>query len=118
MPNPRIRRYTRNGTLLQLIALETTARLGSCSKAGEALHLSQPAISMMNKKLAEAAGVPLLKSNNKRLEATAAGEEMIKTAREMLLLLEDLDQRLASLRKAPPMRQEGFHLRASESIIH
>jgi LysR family transcriptional regulator, low CO2-responsive transcriptional regulator len=98
MPNPRIRRYTRHGSLLQLVVLETTARLGSCSKAAEALHLTQPAISMMNKKLTEAVGLPLLQSNKKRLEATVAGEEMIKVVREMLELLEGLEERLAPLR--------------------
>jgi LysR family transcriptional regulator, low CO2-responsive transcriptional regulator len=118
MPNPRIRRYTRHGTLLQLVALETTARLGSCSKAAEALHLSQPAISMMNKKLTEAVGVPLLVSNKKRLEATAAGEEMIKVVKEMLNLLEGLEQRLAPLRDMPPTGKERLHLLGGEPIVH
>jgi LysR family transcriptional regulator, low CO2-responsive transcriptional regulator len=118
MPNPRIRRYTRHGTLLQLVALETTARLGSCSKAAEALHLSQPAISMMNKKLSEAVGLPLLVSNKKRLEATAAGEEIIKVAREMLDLLEALEQKLAPLRGSPPLGKERGHLFAGEPIVH
>jgi LysR family transcriptional regulator, low CO2-responsive transcriptional regulator len=118
MPNPRIRRYTRHGTLLQLVALETTARLGSCSKAAEALHLSQPAISMMNKKLSEAVGLPLLQSNKKRLEATAAGDEMIRVAREMLDLLEGLEQRLAPLRGSPPNGQERVHLLGCEPIVH
>jgi LysR family transcriptional regulator, low CO2-responsive transcriptional regulator len=118
MPNPRIRRYTRHGTLLQLVALETTARLGSCSKAAEALHLSQPAISMMNKKLTEAVGLPLLKSNKKRLEATAAGEEMIKVAREVLDLLEALEQKLGPLRNSPPLGEERLHLLGGEPIVH
>jgi LysR family transcriptional regulator, low CO2-responsive transcriptional regulator len=118
MPNPRIRRYTRHGSLLQLVALETTARLGSCSKAAEALHLSQPAISMMNKKLSEAVGLPLLQSNKKRLEATAAGEEMIKVARDVLDLLEALENKLAPLRESPPAGKQRLHLLDGEPIVH
>jgi DNA-binding transcriptional LysR family regulator len=117
MPNPRIRRYTRHGSLLQLVSLETTARLGSCSKAAEALYLSQPAISMMNKKLAEAAGLPLLVSNKKKLEATPAGEEIIKVARAMLIMLEELEERLAPMRSSPPLRKEPLNLLASESVV-
>jgi LysR family transcriptional regulator, low CO2-responsive transcriptional regulator len=118
MPNPRIRRYTRHGTLLQLVALETTARLGSCSKAAEALHLSQPAISMMNKKLSEAVGLPLLQSNKKRLEATVAGEEIIRVARELLDLLEGLENKLAPLRDLPPLGKKRLDLLDGESIVH
>jgi LysR family transcriptional regulator, low CO2-responsive transcriptional regulator len=101
MLNPRIRRYTRHGSLLQLVAFETTARLGSCSMAAEALHISQPAVSMMNKKLAEAVGLKLLQSSNKRLHATAAGEETLKVARELFALLEGLEEKLAPLRHQP-----------------
>jgi LysR family transcriptional regulator, low CO2-responsive transcriptional regulator len=101
MPNPRIRRYTRHGSLLQLVVLETTARLGTCSKAAEALHLTQPAISMMNKKLSEAVGLPLLQSNKKRLEPTPAGDEVVRIAREVLVLLEELEERLAPMRQTP-----------------
>ena len=45
MPQSAIRRYLRHGMLPQLAVFESAARLGSFTRAAEALHLAQPTVS-------------------------------------------------------------------------
>ena len=90
----RLRRFLRHGTLPQLAAFEAVARLGSCSRAAEALHLSQPAVSGLLRKLAESLGVPLFEQVGRRLVLTPAGEEVYAAIGEIFGRLGDLDERL------------------------
>src|SRR5437867_1068451 len=53
--------------------LQVIARCGSFSRAGEALHLSQPAISHQIRHLERAVGVPLLERRGRRASPTEAG---------------------------------------------
>ena len=99
MSNTRLRRYLRHGTLTQLSAFEATARLGSCSKAGDELHLSQPAISVLNKKLADSLGVALFEQIGKRLELTEAGRELLDASDQLYQLFAKLEEKLQPLRK-------------------
>lgn len=94
----RLRRYFRHGLFTQLAAFEATARLGSCSRAGDELCLSQPTISVLNKKLAEALNVTLFEQSGKRLKLTAAGRELREASEEIYELLERLDEKLQSMR--------------------
>ena len=71
-------------TLRQLQVFESAARHLSLSRAAEELHLTQPGVSMQLKKLAEAVGHPLLEHAGKRIKLTSQGEELVKTAREVL----------------------------------
>ena len=94
MERARLRRYLRHGTLPQLVAFEATARLGSCSRAAEQLHQSQPTISIHIKKLSESLGQPLFERAGRGMRLTPAGEEVYQTCRVLFSTFEDLDDRL------------------------
>lgn len=71
---------------------------GSMSEAARRLHLTQPTVSQQLKRLAETAGMPLLELRHGRLGATEAGEELARTARQLLARLDACDQHLLGLR--------------------
>ncbi|TCS72415.1 DNA-binding transcriptional LysR family regulator [Sulfuritortus calidifontis] len=71
-------------TIRQLKIFEAVARQLSITRAAEELHLSQPAVSMQMKKLAEVVGQPLLEQDGKRVRLTGAGEELAISAREVI----------------------------------
>ncbi len=80
-------------TLRQLQIFEAVVRLQGYTKAAEALHLSQPTVSMQIKKLCETLGLPLLEQVGRTVHPTAAGRDVYATAREVLggiMALEDL----------------------------
>lgn len=74
-------------TIRQLKIFEAVARQLSITRAAEELHLSQPAVSMQMKKLAEAVGQPLMEQEGKRVRLTGAGQELVGTARDVLMSL-------------------------------
>ena len=61
-------------TLRQLRVFEAVANHLSYSRAAEALHLTQPAVSMQIKQLEESAGLPLFEQLGKKIYLTAAGK--------------------------------------------
>jgi DNA-binding transcriptional LysR family regulator len=77
----------RNLTLRQLRAFETLAEYQSFTAAAEALHVTQPTLSMQIKKLGEAAGVPLYEQVGKRIFLTEAGKALLATSREIFASL-------------------------------
>lgn len=70
-------------TLRQLETFATVARLGSFSRAAESLHLTQPAVSIQIRQLAETVGMPLFDQAGRSLRLTAAGEELLATTRNL-----------------------------------
>jgi DNA-binding transcriptional LysR family regulator len=70
-------------TMRQLEVFEAVARLGSFTRAAQALHLSQPSVSMQVRQLAESVDQPLFEQIGKRIFLTQIGEELIRTARAM-----------------------------------
>lgn len=100
MGQARVRRYLRHGTLPQLAAFEAVVRLGSCAKAAEELHVSQPCISVHLRKLAETVGLPLFEHAGRRLVPTPAGREVLVAARALYATLTAMDERLEPLRAA------------------
>ena len=50
MPQSKIRRYLKHGTLPQLSAFEAVARHGNFTRAAEELHMAQPTVSVHIKK--------------------------------------------------------------------
>lgn len=70
-------------TLRQLESFAAVARLGSFSRAAEALHLTQPAVSIQVRQLAETVGMPLFDQAGRTLRLTAAGEELLATTRSL-----------------------------------
>lgn len=70
-------------TLRQLETFAAVARLGSFSRAAEALHLTQPAVSIQIRQLAETVGMPLFDQAGRTLRLTAAGDELLATTRRL-----------------------------------
>lgn len=73
----------RHLTFRQLETFATVARLGSFSRAAEALHLTQPAVSIQIRQITESIGLPLFEQSGREIRLTAAGQELLRTAREL-----------------------------------
>jgi len=73
----------RHLTFRQLETFATVARLGSFSRAAEALHLTQPAVSIQVRQMSETVGLPLFEQTGRDIRLTAAGQELLQTAREL-----------------------------------
>lgn len=73
----------RHLTSRQLETFATVARLGSFSRAAEALHLTQPAVSIQIRQIADSVGLPLFEQTGRDIRLTAAGHELLQTAREL-----------------------------------
>ena len=71
-----------------LRAFSTVTRFGGVSRAAEALHLTQSAVSKQIKELENWVGVPLFERTRKRLALTPAGERYEKAVRGVLAQLE------------------------------
>jgi len=78
--------------------LQAIARSGSFSRAGETLHLSQPAISHHVRHLERAVGVPLLIRRGRRAAPTEAGAVLIDHAARAFRVLDDAREAIQRLR--------------------
>ena len=96
---PRLRRYLRHGTLPQLAAFEAVIRLGSATRAAQALCVAQPTISGHLKKLGDALGVRLFVLQGKRLVPTAAALALLDATDEVSAVLARCEQTLGSYRE-------------------
>jgi len=70
-------------TFRQLRAFEVIARHGSFSRAAEELFLTQPALSIQMKKIADEVGLPLFDTSGRKVRLTEAGEALRVLAREV-----------------------------------
>ena len=70
-------------TFRQLETFGEVARLQSFTRAAEALHLTQPAVSIQIRQIAETIGLPLFEQNGRDIALTAAGEELLATVRDL-----------------------------------
>ena len=95
---PTLRRYVRHGTLPQLAALEATVRLGSATRAADALCVAQPTISGHLRKLGDSLGVRLFELRGKRLVPTAAALALVEASDEVSAALARCEQRLRAFR--------------------
>lgn len=77
--------------LKPLRAFCQTARLGSVSRAAEALYVSQPAITLQLQALERELGVKLLERSGRRLVPTREGEALYALARPLVEGLDGLD---------------------------
>ncbi|MDA8260385.1 MAG: LysR family transcriptional regulator [Betaproteobacteria bacterium] len=82
-------------TFRQLEIFEAIARLGSFTRAGEELHLTQPTISMQMKKLTDIVGTPLLEMVGKKVQLTDAGRELAQASREVFGILDRFTMSMA-----------------------
>jgi len=84
-------------TLQQLRLFEAVARHGSFTRAAEAIHLTQPAISIQIKRLEESLGTSLFEQMGKKIFLTAAGKELFSTCKEVFERLGIFEGRLEEL---------------------
>jgi len=85
-------------SLRQLTVFLEAARQMSFARAAEALHLTQPAISMQIRQLEDAVGLPLFERAGKKLFLTQAGELLRHHAARALGELHDAEQALGALK--------------------
>lgn len=74
--------------------LSAFAEYGTLSKAAEALHISQPALSRSMKKIEEELGVSLFERDKARISLNETGELAAKLAAEMLSLNNGMERRI------------------------
>lgn len=77
-------------TLRQLQYLKLLAEHASFSRAAEAAHVSQPALSAGVQELEKVLGAPVVERTRGRVQLTAVGEEAVKRAADVLARTEDL----------------------------
>jgi DNA-binding transcriptional LysR family regulator len=70
-------------TFRQLETFATVARRQSFTKAAEALHLTQPAVSIQIRQIVETIGLPLFEQTGREIALSAAGEELLSTVRNL-----------------------------------
>lgn len=85
--------------LRQLTCFERVAELGSMSRAAEALHLVQPAISQQIATLEREVGLRLFHRGPRGVRLTEAGEALLPYARRVLTEVERASQVLGGLRE-------------------
>ena len=98
MPQSKIRRYLKHGTLPQLSVFEAVARHGSYTRAAEELYMAQPTVSVQIKKLTETIGLPLFEQLGKRIHLTEAGRELKAACEEIFHALAKIEDRFAGIR--------------------
>lgn len=79
-------------------ALMLVARHESVSRAAEAMHVTQPAVSLQLRMLEEAAGTPLTRKLGRGIQLTAAGEVMVGFAERILNMWEQATDEVAALK--------------------
>ncbi|HKY02266.1 MAG TPA: LysR family transcriptional regulator [Burkholderiales bacterium] len=98
----RLRRYVRHGMLTQLAAFEAVVRFGSFTRAAEALHMAQPTVSLLVKRLGETLGVCLFESTFPKIKLTPAGLVSYEFCQAFFQSFAGLDEQLTELRAVPP----------------
>ena len=89
------RRYLRHGMLPQLAAFEAVVRLGSATRAAEALCIAQPTLSGHLRKLSEALGVRLFDLRGKRLVPTEAAQTLLQAVGEVFATLDRCERSMS-----------------------
>ncbi len=87
-----------NITMRQLQVFRAVAKHLSYTRAGEALHLTQPAVSMQIRQLEEVLGLPLFEQLGKKIQLTVAGLELVGYSRHIAEQLDEIRDRFEALR--------------------
>lgn len=85
-------------TLRQLQVFEAAARLGGYTRAAEALHMSQPAVSMQIRQLEAQAGMPVFDQIGKKIHLTDAGRALYRHAQSILEKVTEAQLELEEMR--------------------
>ena len=105
MESQRLRRYLRHGLMPQLAAFDAVMRLGSVTRASEALHMAQPTVSGHLRKLSDALGVPLFHCDGRRMLPTAPAHALHEGTRDVFAALHGIESALAPWRET--LQQPG-----------
>lgn len=84
--------YYKGNRHKQLRAFVAIVKLGTLSRAAEALFLSQPSVSLQLQALERELGVQLLQRSRRRINLTDAGEALYELARPLVEGWENLDR--------------------------
>jgi DNA-binding transcriptional LysR family regulator len=85
-------------TLRQLKVFEAVARHLSFTRAAEELYLTQPAVSMQVKQMAQSVGLPLFEQIGKKIHLTEAGREIYDCSRAIARQLSEAEQVVQELK--------------------
>ena len=88
----------RTPTLRQLKAFVEVAKAAGIGRAAQALHLTQPAVSMQIRDLEAAVGLPLFERAGKGMRLTTTGEYFLVYARRIFATLKEAEDTIARLR--------------------
>ncbi|MFM8899137.1 MAG: LysR family transcriptional regulator, partial [Burkholderiales bacterium] len=87
----------RHATLRQLQIFIIAGETSSLARAAEALHLTQPAVSMQMSQLSELVGVPLFEKRGRNLVLSPAGQTLLPYAQRVAQSLRDASDALDAL---------------------
>ncbi|WP_414649882.1 LysR family transcriptional regulator [Dyella sp.] len=86
------RYYYKGNRQKQMRAFVYTVKLGTLTRAAEALYLSQPTVSLQLQALERELGIRLLERSRRRINLTDAGEALYEIARPLVEGWENLDR--------------------------
>ena len=86
------RYYYKGNRQKQLRAFVSIVKLGTLTRAAEALFLSQPTVTLQLQALERELGVPLLERRRRRINLTDAGEALYELARPLIEGWDNLDR--------------------------
>lgn len=96
----------------------TIANYGNLTKAAKALFLSQPALSIQLKNLEASLGIQLFERKGRRMILTYAGEEFVKSAREITMKCFELEDRMIDMGKNVAVKLKiGYMVRQMEALF-
>jgi DNA-binding transcriptional LysR family regulator len=107
--------YYKGNRFKQLRAFVYTVKLGTLTRAAEALFLSQPTVSLQLKALERELGTTLLERTRRRITPTDAGEALYELARPLVEGWETLDDDFRARMKG--MAQASLTIAAGTSTI-
>lgn len=98
MPQSKVRRFLKHGTLPQLSVFEAVARLGNFTRAAEELYMAQPTVSVHVKKLTETVGLPLFEQVGRKVYLTEAGVVLHAACKDIFRTLAGVEDAYAQMR--------------------
>ncbi len=115
MSEPKTRFYYKGDRLKPLRAFCQAARLGSVSRAAEALFLSQPAVTLQLQALERDLGVALFERLGRRLSLTREGTVLYELARPLVEGFDGLEGEFRN--KLKGLEGDELHVAAGSSTI-
>ena len=104
-----------NITIRQLIIFETVARTESFTRAAEALHMTQPAISMQMKQLEAQTDLIIFERHGKKLVLNPCGREILLYAKKVLTEVHNMETALLELQNTD---QHSIKVSAATTANH